>query len=360
MTASGIVGSMLWAGCHPAAQPAKPPPPVTVSHPRQEWVTNNLELTGTVAASQTVDLVARVPGYLKSVEFIDGSDVKAGQLLFEIEPAPYEAQLKQAEAALLQAQSEYDRQQDLIKQNATSLASVEKWQSQRDQAAAQVDLAKINLGYTRVTAPFSGRIGRHLVDVGNLVGTSGQTKLATLDQVLPVYVYFNLNESDVLRIRTAMRQAGIQPREAMMGKAPVFVGLQNETGYPHEGTLNYFDIDLSTSSGTLQMRAVFANTNATLFPGLFARVRVPLGDPQSLLVVPNNVVANDQEGDYVLIVGSDNVVSRRSVTKGPLAGSNCSIVSGLSLDDNVVVNGLMNAGPGEKVTPHAESANPAH
>jgi RND family efflux transporter MFP subunit len=352
MTVFSVMGTMLWTGCHRATKPSKPPPSVTVSHPRQEWVTNYLELTGTAAASQMVDLVARVPGYLESINFADGSDVKADQLLFVIEPAPYEEQLKQAEATLLQAQSEYDRQQELVKQNATSVASVEKWQSERDQATAQVALAKINLGYTRVTAPFSGRIGRHLVDVGNMVGASGQTKLATLDKILPVYVYFNLNERDALSIRTAMRNEGIQPRDSV-GKAPVFVGLQNENGFPHEGTLDFVDTGVSTSSGTLQMRAVFANTNATLFPGLFARVRIPLGKPESLPVVPNSIVANDQEGDYVLIVGSDDAVNRLSVVRGPLAGNDCSIVSGLSPDDNVIVNGLMNAWPGEKVTPLA-------
>jgi multidrug efflux system membrane fusion protein len=358
MTAFCVIGTLLSAGCHGAAKPSKPPPPVTISHPQREWVTNYLDLTGTVAASQIVDLVARIPGYLESVNFADGADVKAGQLLFVIEPEPYEEQLKEAEAALLQAQSEYDRQQELVKQNATSVASVEKWQSERDQAAAQVALAKINLGYTHITAPFSGRIGRHLVDVGNMVGASGQTKLATLDQILPVYVYFYVNERDALSIRTAMRKKGIQPVDKM-GQAPVYVGLQNEDGFPHEGTLNFIDTGLSTSSGTLQLRAVFANTNVTLFPGLFARVRIPLGPPQSLLVVPNSVVASDQEGDYVLIVGSDNVVARRSVTRGPLAGSDCSIVNGLSPDDNVIVNGLMNAWPGEQVTPHTESVDPA-
>ena len=345
------------AGCgRHVTQPAGPP--VTVSRPRAERVAAYLDLSGTVAASQTVDLVARVPGYLQSVDFVDGTYVEAGQLLFVIEPAPYEEQLKLAEAALLQAQSEYDRQQELVKQNATSVANVEKWQSQRDQAAAQVALAKINLGYTRVTAPFSGRMGRHLVDPGNMVGATGETKLATLDQIIPIYVYFNLNERDVLAFRAAMRERGLAPTTGI-GTAPVLVGLQNEDGFPHRGTLDFADRGVSTSSGTLQLRAVLTNEDKVLFPGLFARVRLPLGEPQPMLVVPNRVVGNDQEGDYVLVVGPGDIVARRSVVKGPLTGDNCAIRSGLQPDDRVIVNGLVNARPGDKVTLQTETVPPS-
>lgn len=351
-----LAGAAFFTGCSKSTV-APPAPPVTVSHPRSEPVTAYLDLSGTVAASQSVDLVARVPGYLQSVNFADGADVEAGQLLFVIEPAPYEEQVKLAEAALLQAQSEYDRQQELVKQNATSAATVEKWQSQRDQAAAQVALAKINLGYTRVTARFSGRIGRHLVDPGNMVGATGDTKLATLDEIIPIYVYFNLNERDALRIRTAMRERGIKPGSGV-GTAPVLVGLQNETGYPHEGTLDFVNNSVSTTSGTLQLRAVLTNEDKALFPGTFARVRVPLGEPQPMLVVPNRAIGNDQEGDYVLVVGSGDIVARRSVVKGPLTGGDCAIVSGLAPEDRVIVNGLANARPGNKVTPQTETSSP--
>jgi RND family efflux transporter MFP subunit len=319
-----------------------------------------LDMSGTAVAAQSVDLVARVPGYLESVNFADGTNVTAGQLLFVIEPAPYEEQLKLSEAALLQAQSEYDRQVDLVKQNATSVANVEKWQSERDQAAAQVAVAKINLGYTHVTAPFSGRIGRHLVDTGNMVGATGNTKLATLDQIQPIYVYFNMNERDALSIRKAMHQEGTAPRERV-GKALVSVGLQNEDGYPHAGILDFVDTGVSTSSGTVQMRAIFTNQDNAIFPGVFARVRIPLGEPRPMFVVPNLAIGNDQEGDYVLVVDANNVVVRRSVVKGPPSGSNCGILSGLSADDRVIVNGLMNARPGFPVTPvtGTDTANPA-
>ncbi|HEV2436050.1 MAG TPA: efflux RND transporter periplasmic adaptor subunit [Verrucomicrobiae bacterium] len=352
-----LAAAFFLTGCnHHTSAPA--PPPVTVAHPQLQPVTDSIDLSGTVTAFQTVDLVARVPGYLQSVNFADGAFVKAGQLLFVIEPAPYEEQLKLAEAALLQAQSEYDRQQELVKQNATSVANVEKWQSQRDQAAAQVALAKINLGYTRVTAPFDGRIGRHLVDPGNMVGADGNTKLATVDQITPIYVYFNLNERDALRIRNAMRERGMEPLSSV-GKTPVLVGLQNEAGYPHEGALDFINSGVSTSSGTLQLRAVFTNDDRTLIPGVFARVRLPLGEPQPMLVVPNRVVGNDQEGDYVLVLGPGDIVARRSVVKGPLSGDDRAIQSGLTAEDRVIVNGLMNARPGYQVTPGTAPINPA-
>lgn len=347
---------LLTCGCRRHAEaPADPPPSVTVSRPTSRPVTEHLDLTGTVDASKSVDLVARVSGYLESVNFKDGDYVEAGQLLFIIEPEPYQQQLALNQAALLQAQSEYDRQQALIKENATSTANVEKWRSTRDQAQAQVELSKINLGYTRVLAPFAGRVGRRLVDPGNLVGTGGATKLATLDQLRPIYVNFSLNERDALHMREMMRQAGMEVKSAV-GKAPVLVGLSNEKGYPHEGILDFTDNEISSSTGTIAMRALFTNDDKVLFPGLFARVRIPLGDPKPMMVIPNSAIGNDQQGDYVFVVDAGDIVSRRSIVKGPLTPDGCAIRSGLTATDRVVVNGLLNARLGEKVAAAETSA----
>ena len=346
----------LLAGCGKHAETRKQAPPsVTVSCPAQEQVTDYVKLTGTLAPSRSVDLVARVTGYLESVDFEDGMFVESGQLLFVIEPETYQQEWVSAEASRLQAESEYKRQVGLSEKNATSTANVEKWRSEWDQAKAQVELAKLNLTYTRVTAPFSGRIGRRLVDPGNLVGPSVNSKLATLDQLVPIYVYFNLNEREALRLWEIIRQRGVD-RRAALGKTVVEVGVHNEEGYPHSGTLDFVGSGVSTSSGTIPMRAVLKNEDKVLFPGLFARVRIPIGEPRPMLVVPNNAIGSDQEGDYVLVADANDVVVRRTVVKGPPTRNGCAIQSGLTAEDRVIVVGLMRAKPGAKVIPVSATA----
>lgn len=341
----------LPGGCRKHAQTAgAAAPAVTIRQPAREPVTEYLELTGTVAASKTVNLVARVPGYLESVNFKDGAVVEKGQLLFVIEQAPYEAQVALNQAALVRAQAELDRQQAMMKENATAETTVENWVSQRDQARAQLEVAQINLGYTKVTAPFAGRLGARQVDPGNLVGSSGPTVLATLDQLHPIYVNFNLNERDALHLRDEMRRVRMAVG-SNIGKAPVEVGLQNETGYPHVGVLDFADNSLSTSTGTIALRGVFENEDTTLFPGLFARVRIPLGGPRPMLVIPGSAVGNDQQGDFVYVVNASDVVERRSIVKGPMTAGGLAIRDGLAESDRVIVNGLLNARVGEKVAP---------
>ena len=261
-----LAGLFPWFGCK-GKNPEPPPrvPTVTVQHPVERQVTEYLDMTGSVAPSQTVSLVARVPGYLESVNFQDGSFVEKGRLLFVIEPEPYVEQLRLAEAQLERARAEYKRQLVMLKENATSAANVERWKSQRDQAAAQVELAKINLGYTRVTAPFSGRIGKRLVDPGNMVGTGGSTALATLDQFDPIYVDFSVNERDALRVRDTVRRLGHKAGNPDV-PVPVFVGLLDEEGTPHRGTLDFVDNGVNTSTGTIQTRAIFQNSDRDALP----------------------------------------------------------------------------------------------
>jgi len=346
-----LAAALFRTGCRkPVEAPPPVPPSVTIIRPMEEMVTDSIELTGVAAASRSVDLVARVSGYLQTINFEDGTFVEEGRLLFAIEPDTYQQQLRLAQAELTKSQAEYDRQTELLKNNATSVANVEKWLSQRDQAAAQVELAKLNLGYTSVSAPFSGYIGRRQVDPGNLVGPSGNVRLATLDQIIPIYVYFNLNERDALQIREMMQKQGMEAAGGAVGKAPMFVGLQNEEGYPHEGTLDFVDRNVSTSTGTIEMRAVVKNEDKTFFPGLFARIKIPVGKEQPMLVVPGAAFGNDQEGDYVLVAGDGEVVARRSVVKGPMTKAGCAVRSGLTPEDRVIISGLMNARPGAKVT----------
>jgi len=334
---------------------APPPPSVTVSHPHTMPVADYLDTTGSVAAFQAVDLMARVEGYLRSYNFQDGSRVKKNQLLFVIEPEPYQAKLDGEVASLENAQAEYDRQLRMIKNNATSQANVEKWRSQRDQAAASVQLAKINLGYTRVMAPFDGRIDRHLVDPGNLVGTAGSaTKLASIEQIDPVYVYFSVNERDLLRIRAVAMKNG-KMAQGKVPQVPVELGLQTENGYPHQGTLDFAGNGVDTGSGTLQLRAIVPNPQLLFLPGLFARVRVQLGAATPRMVVPDRVVTVDQTGSYVLTVGKDNKVVQQRIEVGALQNGMRVVLSGLAADSNVVVDGLQYAVPGDAVTPSEQS-----
>ena len=342
------LASLMACGKRNQYQPP-PAPPVTVSKPLRMPVTDYLQSTGSVAAFKTVDLMARVEGYLRSVDFKDGSVVKAGQLLFVIEPEPYQAKLASYQAQLLDAQAEYDRQLRMIKENATSQANVDKWLSQRDQAAAAVTLAKINLGYTRVTAPFDGRIDRHLVDPGNLVGSMGTaTKLATIEQIDPAYVYFSINERDLLRVRAA-----VQTQTKKLGEAPavpVQVALQTDEGYPHLGTLDFAGSGLDTGSGTLQLRASVPNARYALLPGLFARLRIGLAAPVPRLVVPDRIVSSDQAGSYLLTVGPDQKVRQQRIETGPLESGFRAVLAGLDANSEVVIDGLQNAIPGNIVT----------
>jgi multidrug efflux system membrane fusion protein len=358
----------LLAGCGEENTYAPPPPPtVTVARPVQQTVTDSIELTGSTQSTNSVNLVARVAGYLDSVNFADGSFVKKGDLLFVIEPKPYEANVQlaratveQQQATLAQATSEYERQLRLIKQNATSQSQVENWQAQRDAAQAAVDeakanleIAEINLGYTRIVAPFDGRIGQHLVDPGNLVGAGAPTTLATIEQLAPMYVYFNVDEQVVLRVRAQLRAAG----KTLASVQPIRlgVGLQNEAGYPHEATLDYVASDVDQSTGTLQARGLIPNQDYVFLPGQFVRVRVPTGTTEGALLVPDRALGIDQRGHYLLVVNQDDVVEQRPVQIGALIDGMRVIGHGVSMDDRVVVEGIQRAIPGSKVNPQEQA-----
>jgi membrane fusion protein, multidrug efflux system len=368
--AAAVLALLLGACGEENTYVAPPPPSVTVAKPVQKTVTDTIELTGNTQSSNSVNLVARVAGYLQSVNFQDGAFVKQGDLLFVIEPEPYEADVQvaqatveQQQATLTQATSEYERQQRLAKQNATSQSQVENWQAQSGAAKAAVDeaqgnleIAQINLGYTKITAPFDGRMGRHLVDPGNLVGAGEATQLATIDQLAPIYVYFNVDEQDVLRLRAGLRAAG----KTLADVEPVKlgVGLQNETGYPHEATLDFVASDLDQGTGTLQARGTIENKDYAFLPGMFVRIQVPVGTTDDALLVPDRALGIDQRGHYLLVVGEDDTVEQRPVEIGALHDGLRAITKGLGADDRVVVDGLQRAIPGSKVAPQ-EAAPPA-
>jgi RND family efflux transporter MFP subunit len=352
----------LPAGCKEQPKPQPPPPPkVTVARPVPQMVTDYLDLTGNTQAIHTVQLVARVAGYLEKVLFQDGQRVKKGQPLFLIQQNTYEDNLRQAEATILQyraqlqyAESQLTRYTHLIQHNAAAQADVDNWRFQRDNAAAnlrgaeaQRDLAKLNLDYTVVTAPFDGRMDRRLVDPGNLVGSGESTVLAHINQIDPIYVYFNISDLDLARLLKTTRG---MPGATDTRKWPVHAGLPSEEAYPHQGHLDFAAISLTTTTGTLLMRGVLPNPDGKMLPGLYARVRVPL-ERRASLMVPEVAIGHDQQGAYVLVVNDKNVVERRNVTTGPAVESRRAIDGGLTGEDWVIVNGLLKAAPGRQVTP---------
>jgi RND family efflux transporter MFP subunit len=360
-----ILVIMAGAGCR--ANPGSPtaaPATVTVAKPAIESVTEYLNFTGNTAASDSVTLVARVEGYLEKVHFKDGAPVKNGDLLFTIQQDQYKAQLQQAnaqvaaqQAALGHAKEELARYTGLFKEDAAPQTQVDRWQYERDSAAAallsaqaQVELAKLNLGYTQIKAPFDGRIGRHLVDPGNVVGAAGvRTSLAEIERIDPLYVYFTINERDLLRVIEHRTQTSAPPIAER--RIPIFFALSNEEGYPHEGRLDFASISVAPTTGTLQARGIFANPNRSVLPGLFVRVRIPALEKKNALLVPGDAVSFDQQGEYVLVVNDKNVVERRGVKTGSQVGGMLVIGEGLKPEDRVIVEGLLQAIPGRAVKP---------
>ncbi len=344
----------------------KPPPPVrvTVSHPQRGRVTDALEFTGNTQAFYTVKLRARVDGYLEKVLFKEGDIVEEGKTLFIIQPDSYVAKVKEAEANLLSAraklahaETEFKRYTGLMKEDAAAQTDVDRWHYDRDSykaavmgAEAQLDIAKLNLSYTTVKAPFKGKVSRRYSDPGNVVGHSEETVLAEINKIDPIYVYFTINERDLLRVRQ-LKEKELQTNPAGQPKQPVWVGLANEEGYPHEALLDYTDIQLDNTTGTLQLRATLPNPKASIIPGLFVRIRAEEPTTREGLLLPEDVVAFDQAGAYVLVVDAQGVVSRRGVTLGPIMNKQQVIESGVTEEDWVIVNGQMRAIPGKKVDP---------
>ncbi|OSI21981.1 efflux transporter periplasmic adaptor subunit [Bradyrhizobium canariense] len=352
------------AGCEDKNSFVAPPPPkVDVAAPVQRPVTRYVEATGNTAPIKNVDLVARVQGFLQSIDYQDGAFVKQGTQLFTIEPETYKLKLDQARAAeagaqasVRQAEADYKRQAELVQRQAVSQATLDTSTSTRDnaqanlqQAEANTKLAQVNYGYTNVTAPFDGIVSAHMVSVGELVGVSSPTQLASIVAMDPIYVNFTVNEQDVLRIRAEAARRGLTAAD--MKQFPIQVGLQTEAGYPHEGKLDYVAPTLTQSTGTLAVRGLVPNDKRVLLPGYFVRVRVPFTQEKDALLVPDTALGSDQGGRYLLVVNGDNVVEQRKVQIGPVDNGLRVIESGLKPEDRVVTAGLLRVIPGQKIDP---------
>jgi RND family efflux transporter MFP subunit len=362
-TAFAVAAIGILSACEQNTFVPPPPPKVDVAVPVQRSFTRYLEATGNTAAIKNVDLVARVQGFLQSINYKDGDFVKQGTSLFTIEPDTYKLKLEQAQAAesgaqasVRQTEADFKRQQELVQRQAVSQATLDNSTSARDNAQANLlqaqvntKIAAVNYGYTNVTAPFDGVVSAHLVSVGELVGVSSPTQLATIVALDPIYVNFNVNEQDVLRIREEARRRGMTPDD--LRQLPVEVGLQTETGFPHRGKLDYAAATLNQSTGTLPVRGVLPNSDRALLPGFFVRVRVPVDQVQNALFVPDVALGSDQAGRYVLVVNGENIVEQRKVRVGPLEGELRVIEDGLKADDRVITAGLLRAIPGQRVDP---------
>lgn len=343
-----------------------PLPKVTVARPLIQEVTEYLDFTGTTAAFAQVEVPARVPGVLVSVHFEPATPVSEGDMLFTIDPEEYEAHVQAAETELAQAEAReietgktLQRSETLAERGNVSQAKVDEAQADFASAKAEVLVrkanltrARINLGYTELKAPISGRVGRNLVDVGNLVGQGETTLLTDITTYDPIYVYFDVNERDLLRVMSISRNEDADDgRAGKREPTPLELGLANETGYPHSGVTDFAESQVDPDTGTLRVRGVFDNPGRQplLFPGLFARIRVPIAKRPDMPLVTGRAIGFDQSGQYVLVVNAENVVEKRSVALGSTVDGLQVVESGVEANDLVVVNGLQRAREGIEV-----------
>lgn len=362
----GMLGAL--AGCAKRNQFQPPPPPtVTVANPVTREVTDWIEFTGTTRATATVELRARVRGYLQQISFADGAHVNAGDLLFVIEKAPFEAELEAATANLARAQAARQlaeanlaRTTALFEKNASprqqlDIDTAELATARANERAAQANVtqAQLNLGYTEIRAPIAGRIGRHLIDTGNLV-LPDQTLLAVIESIDPIHAYFYLSEQDLLRFMAMLRDNQLPDPER--NPPELFLALANENDFPHRGKLDFREYGVEPATGTAERRGEFPNPDLAILPGMFVRIRAAVGLPRAKLLIDERAIGADQRGDFVLVVGPNNVVEHRAVKLGVHQGPLRVVEQGLQPADSVVVNGVQRARPGAPVNPETVTA----
>ena len=357
--------SVVVGGCaqQPPPPPSFPPLVVTISQPIERQVVNHDEYTGRTTAVEEVEVRARVSGYLVKVNFTEGAEVPKGELLFQIDPRPFQATLDAAkgqvalwEAKRARAEADVARNQRLLPKGAASqkdldnsISDLGEARAEIQSAQAAIEQATLSLEFTRITAPISGRISRTSITEGNLV-TADTTLLTTIVSMHPMYAYFDVDERSMLRYQQLARERKRQ--SAREARVPVLLKLANEEGFPHEGIIDFIDNRVDPTTGTIRTRGVFPNTNRVLTPGLFVRVRIPGSDTYTALLVADRTLGTDQGQKYVWIVNEQNVVEYRVVTPGSLQSDGLRVIqAGLKPDEWVIVNGLQRARPGVTVAP---------
>jgi RND family efflux transporter MFP subunit len=367
--------STLNLSCQRSNQYVPPPPPqVTVAQPVQRPVTDYVEYTGTTEAIESVMIRARVKGFLDSVNFEFGQEVKAGAPLYRIDPRPFVAKVDQAKAAVVQslaemvnAQARYERVVPLVKSGAVSPEEAGERKAEMHVAkaaitAAEADerVAQLDLSYTDIRSPIDGRVGKTFVTVGNLVGnTNDATHLTTVIKYDPIYVNFTISERDLLIFMGDNPMRSEKETKILLRRA-------NDTEFMYEGRSDYADLAVDEGTGTFAVRAVFDNPDRTLLPGLFVVLRIPVREIEDAVLINEQAVGADQAGRYVLVVKDDNIVVRKSVRLGAKSDGLQVVLEGVEPDDWVIINGIQRARPGAKVDsqrtktepPQAETESP--
>jgi RND family efflux transporter MFP subunit len=354
-------------------QAAPPPPTVTVASPLIKRITEWDEFTGRFEATESVEIRARVSGYLQSVNFADGAMVKEGDVLFMIDPRPYQASVDQAKADVASAQARLDwataelnRAESLVKSNTVSTATYdERLQERRtaegalQQATASLQAVQLNLDFTQVKAPLSGRVSDRRVDIGNLVsGDPNATLLTTIVALDPIYFTFDMSESDFLAYQRAVNRGALPSTRD--NQTIVQAQLPDEEDWPHSGTMNFVDNRIEPGSGTIRARALLPNPELFITPGQFGRLRIPGSNPYDAVLVPDSAIMTDQSNRIVLTVAEDGTVVPKVIRPGPSQPGGLRIVrEGLTGEEKIIINGLVRARPGGKVTPEPGTIEPA-
>jgi membrane fusion protein, multidrug efflux system len=367
----GMPGLCLLLTACPRQQATTPPPPpkVTVSQPLTREVVEWDEYTGRLEAVESVDIRARVSGYLQAVHFTDGALVKKGELLFVIDPRPYQAELNRSKAALDQAIAQHERAQkdlarvrQLVNWRAVSQEEVDTRAAEQRQAEeavkaarAALEATRLNVEFTEVRAPISGRISREFVTVGNLIngGAADSTLLSRIVSLDPIYCYFDVDERSYLKY-SRLWQNGTHTTASRDTKVPVEIGLADETGFPHHGTLDFIDNRLDPNTGTMAGRAVVPNADRSLIPGLFARLRLPGSRQYEALLLPDEAIGTDQTQRFAFVVNDQHSVEYRKVELGPMIDGLRVVRHGLTPEEWVIVNGVQRVRTGSQVDPQQQ------